>query len=134
MFRAIICALLLVTLGSGLYAEDLTDSLETSGVGRMDTMFVIPAGPVAGSFTPDCRMQVVDTVAGWARIQVEGWVPVGLVMNRFESVNNYYLSSSVAPSAEKPVRQRCAAITAKGTQCKRAAMPGSQYCWQHQAK
>jgi len=25
----------------------------------------------------------------------------------------------------------CAAITQKGTQCKRAASPGSAYCWQH---
>ena len=25
----------------------------------------------------------------------------------------------------------CAAITKKGTQCKRAPSPGSQYCWQH---
>lgn len=25
----------------------------------------------------------------------------------------------------------CEAITKKGTKCKRAPMPGSQYCWQH---
>lgn len=25
----------------------------------------------------------------------------------------------------------CAAITKKGTQCKRAPSPGSEYCWQH---
>lgn len=25
----------------------------------------------------------------------------------------------------------CAAITKKGTQCKRAPSPGAQYCWQH---
>ena len=25
----------------------------------------------------------------------------------------------------------CDAITKKGTKCKRAPMPGSQYCWQH---
>lgn len=25
----------------------------------------------------------------------------------------------------------CAAITQKGTQCKRAPVPGSAYCWQH---
>ena len=25
----------------------------------------------------------------------------------------------------------CAAITKRGTQCKRAPSPGSQYCWQH---
>ena len=26
---------------------------------------------------------------------------------------------------------QCAATTKKGTQCKRQASPGSQYCWQH---
>jgi hypothetical protein len=26
---------------------------------------------------------------------------------------------------------RCQAITKKGTRCKRAARPGSRYCWQH---
>ena len=25
----------------------------------------------------------------------------------------------------------CEAITKKGTKCKRAPLPGSQYCWQH---
>jgi hypothetical protein len=134
MIRSLLCALLLISLSSSLSAEDITDSLRADNVNRIDTMFVIPAGPVAGTFTPDCRMQVVDTVAGWAKIQVEGWVPVGRVMNRIENANNYYTSSSVAPTAEKIARQRCIAITAKGTQCKRAAKPGSQYCWQHQAK
>jgi hypothetical protein len=134
MIRYLLYALLLISLGSGLHAEDLVDSLKTTGIGRIDTMFVIPAGPVAGSFTPDCRMQVLDTVAGWARIQVEGWVQVGRIMNRLESVNSYSLSNSIAPSAEKPAKQRCVAITTKGTQCKRAAKAGSQYCWQHQAK
>lgn len=28
--------------------------------------------------------------------------------------------------------KRCQAITQKGTQCKRMASPGSNYCWQHQ--
>jgi endonuclease G, mitochondrial len=28
--------------------------------------------------------------------------------------------------------RQCAAITKSGTRCKRAAMPGSDYCWQHQ--
>lgn len=27
--------------------------------------------------------------------------------------------------------KRCIAITKKGTQCKRNAKPGSDYCWQH---
>ena len=29
---------------------------------------------------------------------------------------------------------QCAATTKKGTQCKRQASPGSQYCWQHSAE
>ncbi len=27
--------------------------------------------------------------------------------------------------------ERCQAVTKKGTQCKRKAQPGSNYCWQH---
>ena len=29
-------------------------------------------------------------------------------------------------------KKRCKAITKKGTQCKRNAKKGSDYCWQHQ--
>ena len=29
------------------------------------------------------------------------------------------------------IAAQCAGITKKGTQCKRQASPGSQYCWQH---
>ena len=31
-----------------------------------------------------------------------------------------------------PGQKQCAAITRAGTRCKRPAMPGSDYCWQHQ--
>lgn len=31
-------------------------------------------------------------------------------------------------------RQRCIAITQKGTRCKRLAEEGSLYCWQHKYK
>ena len=134
MNRILINALLLISLSSSLCAQDQPDSVKASAGGRTDTMFVIPAGPVAGAFTPSCRMQVVDTVAGWAKIQVEGWVPVSRVMDRFETASNYYLSNSVAPTAEKAAKTRCVAITTKGSQCKRAAKSGTQYCWQHQAK
>lgn len=34
------------------------------------------------------------------------------------------------PAKPKPVR--CAAMTAKGERCSRAALPGSRYCKQHQ--
>lgn len=30
-----------------------------------------------------------------------------------------------------PLLFACEAITKKGTKCRRAPMPGSQYCWQH---
>jgi hypothetical protein len=48
-----------------------------------------------------------------------------------------------APATADPPRQQdaveraaaksqCQAKTKKGTQCKRAAKPGSKFCWQHQ--
>ena len=51
---------------------------------RAETLYVIPAGPVAGSFTPAARLTIDDTIAGWARIRVEGWVPVGAVLDRLQ--------------------------------------------------
>jgi hypothetical protein len=132
MYRLLIYSLFLISTGSAPLAGEIADSLLVEKAQRTDTMYVIPAGPVAGSFTTDCRMQVVDTVAGWAKVQVEGWVPVGLVMDRIESVNNYNSSNNIATPADKVVKQRCAAITKKGTRCSRAAQSGSKYCWQHQ--
>jgi hypothetical protein len=35
------------------------------------------------------------------------------------------------PKGAEQVRNRCAAITKKGTQCSRRPKPGSQHCWQH---
>jgi len=96
-----------------------------------DTMFVIPSGPVAGTFTAASRLTVADTVAGWARVLVEGWVPVGAVMSRLTDSTSTKIigeASGVSP----PARQQCIAITKKGTRCKRMAQPGSKYCWQHQ--
>ncbi|MBU0691235.1 hypothetical protein KKC97_10465 [bacterium] len=132
MLRFLICSLLLISAGSALLAEEIPDSLKVKEVQRIDTMFVIPAGPVAGAFSSDCRMQVVDTVAGWAKIQVEGWVPVGLVLDRINIVNNYNSFNNTAPTADKVVRQQCTAITKKGTRCSRMAQIGSDRCWQHQ--
>lgn len=132
MYRFLICSLLLISAGSGLFAEETSDSLKAEAVQRIDTMYVIPAGPVAGAFSSDCRMQVVDTVAGWAKVQVEGWVPVGLVMDRFDNANTYNSFNNTAPTADKAVRQQCTAITKKGTRCSRMAQLGSDRCWQHQ--
>jgi hypothetical protein len=100
---------------------------------RLDTMWVIPAGPLAGSFSSDSRLQVLDTVAGWAKISVEGWVPVGCVLDRMNGVNFYNTANSVV--AEPVVeRARCSATTQKGTRCKRLAQPGKTTCWQHSAE
>lgn len=40
-------------------------------------------------------------------------------------------TSSTVNSSSSQIR-RCQAITKAGTQCKRNAQPGSNYCWQHQ--
>jgi len=41
-------------------------------------------------------------------------------------------AAMTAPKAQaSTVPGRCQAITKKGTQCTRRAMPGSIYCWQH---
>jgi hypothetical protein len=116
------------------------DSLTVSPVHVADTMFVIPAGPIAGTFTPASRLAVVDTIAGWAHIQVEGWVPVGPVMDRLAaqglaaqpktSVLGKIFGTKKSP---EPPRQ-CEAMTQRGTRCTRNAVPGSPYCWQHQKR
>lgn len=41
-------------------------------------------------------------------------------------------TKDLAPSTEQDVSSgRCQATTKKGTQCKRSASAGSDYCWQH---
>jgi hypothetical protein len=101
-----------------------------------DTLFVIPAGPVAGTFTAASRVTINDTVAGWAKVQVEGWVPVGAVIGRMQQQSAATSTDSEPPARVKPSKKneprQCAATTTKGTRCKRNAAPGSIYCWQHQ--
>ena len=41
------------------------------------------------------------------------------------------LMAAVCLMAVATFAAQCAATTKKGTQCKRQASPGSQYCWQH---
>jgi colicin import membrane protein len=41
--------------------------------------------------------------------------------------------SKQSTSTNEASRERCLAITAKGTQCTRLADLGSKYCWQHKA-
>lgn len=125
----------LLLLWGGSPAQEVTDSLaKPDSVAqvsiRFDTTYVIPAGPVAGSFTESARIQVVDTVAGWARIMVEGWVPVGKVVGRMTTQLPKPVLAGAAelPKAERP---QCASKTTSGKQCKRKAKAGSKYCWQH---
>jgi hypothetical protein len=96
-----------------------------------DTIYVIPAGPVAGTFTSAARVTVEDTIAGWAKIRMEGWVPFSSVANRF-AVSSADSSAVIKSSGKTAARHQCEAITKKGTRCKRMAEPGSRFCWQHQ--
>ncbi|MBM3324091.1 MAG: SH3 domain-containing protein [Calditrichaeota bacterium] len=94
----------------------------------VDTLWAIPCGPVVGTMAAGARVQVLDTVAGWAKVSVEGWVPIGIALQYLQQDTVLTLDST--PEAEE-IRQ-CEAITLKGTQCSRRAMKGSHYCWQHQ--
>lgn len=94
-----------------------------------DTIWTIPCGPMVGTVMPGARVQVLDTVAGWAKVSVEGWIPLATALE--------YLPQDTAtpPETVEPVDEefhQCEATTQKGTQCSRRAMKGSRYCWQHQ--
>ncbi len=128
--------LLLLLIAAAAFAED---SLTVAPARVADTMFVIPAGPVAGTFTPASRLVVADTVAGWAHIQVEGWVPVGAVMDRLTTqelapAKQSTLSKLFGKKKSSAPAEQCQAITRKGTRCSRNAQPSTPYCWQHQKR
>ena len=122
---------LALLLAAASVPAQTADSIKT--IRTTDTLFVIPAGPAAGSFTPAARISVLDTIAGWAHITVEGWVPVTAVEDRMQAIDPAVSPISVVGEKKTSSRQ-CAAITKKGTRCKRNAAPGSIYCWQHQPK
>lgn len=131
-FFAILLSLAWVSTGLGQQASESVppaDSLRLPP--PTATMYVIPAGPVAGTFTPAARLTVEDTVAGWARIRVEGWVPVQDILPRMESAAALPLLQ-VAPQKSVSLRPQCAATTTKGTRCKRRAALNSRFCWQHE--
>ena len=128
--KPLLFGLALLWAAAALFAQP-ADSL--SARPAADTLFVIPAGPVAGSFTPAARIAVMDTIAGWAHITVEGWVPVAAVTDRMKAQAPAVAPASAAGES-KSVSRQCAAITKKGTRCKRKAEPGSIYCWQHRPK
>ena len=131
MYRVL---LILIFAGSVLAQSSgtLPDSLITpqeSSV-QTDTLWAIPCGPVVGTMVPGARVQILDTVASWAKISVEGWVRVSTALK-------YALPDAVSPSLnaveeESAVFHQCEAITLKGTRCTRRAKKGSHYCWQHQ--
>jgi hypothetical protein len=81
---------------------------------------------------------VADTIAGWAHIYVEGWVPVGAVESRLlvQPMSNPEAAPITKASTKKPKAppRQCEAITRKGTQCTRNAVSGTHYCWQHQKR
>ncbi|MCL4305839.1 hypothetical protein KJZ99_07975 [bacterium] len=131
----IILWLVLVVTG-GSQAQELPDSLAKHDSvlvvkQSFDTTYVIPAGPIAGGFTDDSRIQVIDTVAGWARILVEGWVPVSKVLGRMSATIPDVSQKSKPDKPAKAERPQCAAQTSKGKQCSRKSIVGSKYCWQH---
>jgi hypothetical protein len=129
--------LILLAAAASVSAQPPPDSLTCGG----DSLRIIPCGPVVGSFTPSARVTVADTVAGWAKVYVEGWIPVARALPLLEQVRldssatRAALGMGVAPgsrSKRPDVRQQCEAITSKGSRCTRMAEKGSKYCWQHQ--
>jgi len=118
-------------------AQELPDTLakaaDSSSVTKESAiLYVIPAGPVAGSFTEASRIQIVDTVAGWAKVLLEGWVPVEKVLPRMtdEAASFQFVQPEKVKKA-KSERPRCIAMTSKGKQCSRQSMVGNKKCWQH---
>jgi len=130
MMRCAVAFLFIVWAFGSALAQNSPDSTRVPA----DTVYVIPAGPVAGSFTGAARLTVLDTVAGWAKIQVEGWVPVRTVLGRMKDSPAASQVEGTGKSAGKAAVSsgQCEALTTKGTRCKRKAVPGSRYCWQHQ--
>ena len=126
--------LILIFAGNALAQQGgtLPDSLITpqeSSV-QTDTLWAIPCGPMIGTMIPGARVQILDTVASWAKITVEGWVRVSTALK--------YAPPDTAAPSESAVQEessefhQCEAITLKGTRCSRRAKKGSRYCWQHQ--
>ena len=78
MFQSVALSIIILLVCGLALAQSPPDTIKLPA----DTIFVIPAGPVAGTFTPAARLSITDTVAGWAKIQVEGWVPIRAVADR----------------------------------------------------
>jgi hypothetical protein len=114
-------ALLILLITGSLFAQQ-TSTLP-------DTLWAIPCGPMVGTMESGARIQVIDTVAGWARVSMEGWIPL-ITALKYLPQDTTAAPENVESGAEE--FHQCEATTQKGTQCSRRAMKGSRYCWQHQ--
>ncbi len=133
----------LVFAGAAL-CQEVSDSLRPTDAAVTDStnsrpLFIIPCGDQIGSFTPSARVAVADTVAGWAKIFVEGWVPVEQAipfMARPQLIPGLssVLDTTALKAKQKAERPQCVALTRKGARCTRRAEKGSDRCWQHQLR
>ncbi len=112
----------------GALPETLITPQESSV--QFDTLWAVPCGPVVGTMVPGARVQILDTVASWAKITVEGWVPVSTALKYVPP--DAAVENVRAAEEESAEFHQCEAITLKGTRCTRRAKKGSRYCWQHQ--
>jgi hypothetical protein len=54
-----------------------------------------------------------------------------IIYQNYRLINKATMGQDVDTVSQKVVRQRCNAINADGTRCKRLALPGKTKCWQH---
>ena len=113
--------LILILVGSAFGQEEIAPA---------ETLWAIPCGPIVGTMESGARVQVLDTIAGWAKVAVEGWVPIATALRYLPQDTVIAVESISSPVKEE--FQQCEAITLKGTRCTRRAVKDSRYCWQHQ--
>ena len=99
-------------------------------VPALDSLYLIPCGPAIGSFTSSAHVTVSDTLAGWARVTVEGWVPAATAL-RYGPISSGGAARAIKNEKKSQPTEQCAAFTKSGNRCTRNALPGSNYCWQH---
>lgn len=120
------------SLSAQTEVSEVADTLQETG-DVADTLWAIPCGPMVGTMMSGARVQISDTIAGWAKVTVEAWVPVSVALQYAPVDTIPVRGSTIAlPVADEEFHQ-CEAITLKGTRCSRRAKKGSRYCWQHQS-
>ena len=128
----------------------LPDNIESSTESKVNfSVWGLGSGSVAGS--PQSVAPVNKTTGG-TTVQCNGIAKSSgqRCRNKTSNANGYcYQHQSQSPGALEPTSKpaktstkpaatgtssggRCIATTKAGTRCKRAATPGSSYCWQHQ--